>query len=279
MKYKIVVDSSANLLNDYLKNEENIDFEVAPLTIRLLDEEFIDNDTLDVKDMLKKINASEVGAKSSCPSPNDFLKTFNSDKDGYTFVITITKKLSGSFNSAIVAKEMSENKDHIYVLDSKATAGSMVILVDKLVELIKKGLSFAEISKEIKAYRDSMNLLFALDKFDSLVKNGRMNKVVAFIANLASIKALCYADDGDIRIKEKIRTFKGVLKRIVYNIGKMCENTKDRICVIAHTENLESAKFLKEEIENAYEFKEVRIMDNRGLCAFYSLEGGLIVSF
>ena len=132
MKYKIVVDSSANLLNDYLKNEENIDFEVAPLTIRLLDEEFIDNDNLDVKDMLKKINASEVAAKSSCPSPNDFLKTFNSDKDGYTFVITITKKLSGSFNSAIVAKEMSENKDRIYVLDSKATAGSMVILVDKL---------------------------------------------------------------------------------------------------------------------------------------------------
>ncbi|MBO8427331.1 MAG: DegV family protein [Firmicutes bacterium] len=279
MKFKIVVDSSSNLKSDYLVDKKDIGFSVAPLTIRLKDEEFIDDDKLDVSDMLKKINSSSEVGHSSCPSPNDFLKYFNEDESGYTFVATITSKLSGSYNSALVAKESSVDPSKVLVIDSLGTAGTIVLIVDKLVELIEKNLSFAEISKKILRFRDSLNLLFALDKFDNLVKNGRINKIVAFIANLASIKPLCYADNGDIKIKEKIRTFKGVLKRIVYNIGKMCEDTKNRVCIISHTNNLVSASLLKKEIEQSYEFKEVRIMDNRGLCAFYSLDGALIVTF
>lgn len=276
MKYKICVDSSSNLVNSYI-NDEKIGFKVIPLTIRVGKKEFVDDDNLNVASMLKEVEETKEQCSSSCPSPSDFLENYQNAE--HVICITISKKLSGSFNSACVARDMSENKDNIFVIDSKLTAGAMRLLADKAYELCKKDIDFDEIKAELTKYRDSIQLLFVLDKFDNLVRNGRMSKVTAFIAQLAAIKPLCYGDDGEIKIKEKIRTFKGVLKRLVHNIGVMCPVTKGRTCVISHTDNKESALFLKNLIEQEYEFDKIILDDNRGLCSFYALRGGLIVSF
>lgn len=276
MKFKIIVDSSSNLLNSYYQDKKDVAFKVVPLTIRIGQEEFIDNDELDVNRMLDVLRLND-GGQSSCPSPNDYLREL--DEAEYSFIITITSKLSGSFNSACVARTMCKNPEHVFVIDSKGTAGSIVLIAEKLFELIKENKEFSVITNEITAFRNSVNLLFALDRFDNLVRNGRMSKLTAFIAEKIAIKPLCYADDGEIKIKEKIRTFRGVIKRMVHYVGKMCEDTTNKICIIAHTKNESAALELKKDIEETYHFKEVRIMENRGLCAFYALEGGLIVTF
>ena len=276
MKFKIIVDSSSNLFNSYYQDKKDVAFKVVPLTIRIGQEEFIDNDELDVNRMLDVLRLND-GGQSSCPSPNDYLREL--DEAEYSFIITITSKLSGSFNSACVARTMCKNPEHVFVIDSKGTAGSIVLIAEKLFELIKENKEFSVITNEITAYRNSINLLFALDRFDNLVRNGRMSKLTAFIAEKIAIKPLCYADDGEIKIKEKIRTFRGVIKRMTHYIGKMCEDTTNKICIIAHTRNESAALELKKDIEENYHFKEVRVMENRGLCAFYALEGGLIVTF
>lgn len=276
MKFKIIVDSSSNLLNSYYQDKKDVAFKVVPLTIRIGQEEFIDNDELDVNRMLDVLRLND-GGQSSCPSPNDYLREL--DEAEYSFIITITSKLSGSFNSACVARTMCKNPEHVFVIDSKGTAGSIVLIAEKLFELIKENKEFSVITNEITAFRNSVNLLFALDRFDNLVRNGRMSKLTAFIAEKIAIKPLCYADDGEIKIKEKIRTFRGVIKRMTHYIGKMCEGTTNKICIIAHTRNESAALELKKDIEENYHFKEVRVMENRGLCAFYALEGGLIVTF
>lgn len=276
MKFKIIVDSSSNLLNSYYQDKKDVAFKVVPLTIRIGQEEFIDNDELDVNRMLDVLRLND-GGQSSCPSPNDYLREL--DEAEYSFIITITSKLSGSFNSACVARTMCKNPEHVFVIDSKGTAGSIVLIAEKLFELIKENKEFSVITNEITAFRNNVNLLFALDRFDNLVRNGRMSKLTAFIAEKIAIKPLCYADDGEIKIKEKIRTFRGVIKRMTHYIGKMCEDTTNKICIIAHTKNESAALELKKDIEENYHFKEVRVMENRGLCAFYALEGGLIVTF
>lgn len=276
MKFKIIVDSSSNLLNSYYQDKKDVAFKVVPLTIRIGQEEFIDNDELDVNRMLDVLRLND-GGQSSCPSPNDYLREL--DEAEYSFIITITSKLSGSFNSACVARTMCKNPEHVFVIDSKGTAGSIVLIAEKLFELINENKEFPVITNEITEFRNNVNLLFALDRFDNLVRNGRMSKLTAFIAEKIAIKPLCYADDGEIKIKEKIRTFRGVIKRMTHYIGKMCEDTTNKICIIAHTRNESAALELKKDIEENYHFKEVRIMENRGLCAFYALEGGLIVTF
>lgn len=276
MNFKIICDSSSDLKTNYLEGK-NIKFDVIPLIIRVDNYEFIDDDNLNVNTMLEASENSKNVSRSSCPSPNDFLKAI--DDECFNFIVTISKKLSGSYNSAVLAKSMSKNNENVFVIDDKGTAGNGILIVDKLVEFIEKNMSFAEICEKIIDFRDSINLLFALNKFDNLVKNGRMSKVTAFIANLASIRPLCYAENGEIKIKEKIRTFNGVLKRLVFNIGKMCSDQSERTCIIAHTLNQSDAIELKKNIEENYNFKEVRIVENTGLCSFYSLKGGIIVSF
>ena len=276
MKYKIVVDSSSNLTSDYIKDDE-VGFAVAPLTIRVGGKEYVDNDTVDVDELLDNTMKSEEAGKTSCPSPQDFLNTYEDAE--HVIVVTISSKLSGSYNSAVLAKNMSANPDNVHVIDSKLVAGAIRIVANKAYELIKKGLEYTEICKKLDDYSKTVNLLFVLDKFDNLVKNGRMNKVLAFVATMINIKPLCYGEDGETKIKEKIRSLQGVFKRLVVNVGKFCENTKGRICVILHTNSLENAKILKALIEQTYEFDEVIIENNRGLCAFYSLNGGIIVSF
>lgn len=276
MKFKIIADSSSNLVDSSYESNENIAFKSIPLSLRIGGKEYIDNKSLDVKNMLSELKLHD-GGQTSCPAPNDFLVEL--DDAEYSFIVTITSKLSGSFNSACLARSMAKDPNKVFVIDSKGTAGSLTLIVEKLYELINEGKDFATITNEITSFRDSLSLLFALDKFDNLVRNGRMSKLVAFIAGKIAIKPLCYADDGEIKIKEKIRTFRGVVKRMVHHVGKMCEDQSNRICIIAHTQNENAANELKKDIEETYSFKEVRVVENRGLCAFYSLEGGIIVTF
>ncbi|HKL73171.1 MAG TPA: DegV family protein [Candidatus Onthovivens sp.] len=278
MKYKIVCDSSSNLTSDYLKSEKDIAFGIAPLSIYVKGKEFVDDDHIDVNKLLDEVNATSEKSTSSCPSPQDFINNFEGAEEVFCF--TITSKLSGAYNSACLAKElMKDRNEKVFVLDSKLVAGTIEQLVIKCVELIKEGLAYEEICQKLEEYRDSLKLFFALDKFDNLVKNGRMSKITALIAQMIAIKPLCYGDNGEIKIKEKIRTFKGVLVRLAYNIEKYGIDFSSQICIISHTRNAEGAQKLKELIEATTKFKEIIIRENRGLCAFYSLDGGILCAF
>ena len=277
MKYKIIVDSSSNLSVDYLKNEKEIGFDVAPLTIRIEDKEYVDDGSLTSEEVVDLLNNSKGKTSSSCPSIDSYYSRMNGAE--YYIVITISSKLSGSFNSACAAASMKEDPSKIFVLDSKLVCGAMQILVKKAVELIKENKSFEEIKEELTKQRDDNKLMFVLDKFDNFIRNGRVNKIIGFLASKLSIKPLCYGDDGEIKIMAKIRTFAGVIKKLSVEIGNMVKNTKDRICIISHTKNLEYANILKELIVKQYNFKDVIIEDNKALCSYYALEGGIIVSF
>lgn len=275
MKYKIVLDSSCNLNEDSYK-EKNIDINIVPLSIMIGDDVFIDDKDINVDLMLDTLNSSKVKATTSCPSIYDYMKTF--DEDSNIIVITISSKLSGSYNIANIARDEVSNKN-IHIVDSKLTAGGLELILIKAIELIKKDLSFDEVISKLENYRDSLNLLFVLNKYDNLVKNGRVSKLTALIAKTLVIKPLCAASDGEIIVKEKVRTAKGVIKRLILNIGLMLKDTSNKICIISHTQDVETAQIIKNQIEQEYKFKEVIIRENKGLNAFYSLEKGIIVSF
>ena len=274
MKYKIVVDSSSDLSSDYIK-DCNIGFEVVPLTIRANCKDFVDNETLVVDDMLDAMHASKTKSTTSCPSSEYFKKSYEEAEN--VICITLTSKMSGTYNAAYLGSKDCASKVH--VIDSKATGGVMRLIVDKAYELMKEDLPFEELCNKLEEYKESLNLFFILDTFENLVKNGRMSKLTAFVAGALYIKPLCMAKEGVIDIYEKPRTMKGALNRLVESIDKHCKDSENRKCIIAHCKNDEAAKFLKEEIQKKYKFKEIIISDMRGLCSFYALEKGVIVSF
>ena len=126
MNFKIICDSSSDLKTNYLEGK-NIKFDVIPLIIRVDNYEFIDDDNLNVNTMLEASENSKNVSRSSCPSPNDFLKAI--DDECFNFIVTISKKLSGSYNSAVLAKSMSKNNENVFVIDDKGTAGNGILIV------------------------------------------------------------------------------------------------------------------------------------------------------
>lgn len=273
MKFQILVDSASDLLSNYVK-DKNIGFKVIPLTINVSDREYVDNDSLDIEKMLADMHSNKKSS-SACPAPESFLQEF--DKAEYTFIVTITSKLSGCYNSACVAKNSYSKPENIFVIDSKAVSGTEILLVDKLLELIKQELEFEQICQEITAYRDKKNLYFILQKFDNLVNNGRMSKIAGLIASKLVIRPICIAHEGEIKMAKKIIGIKNAFTKLV---SMICEKAKDfskETLIITHCYAEDEANFIKNDIEKKCNFKEIRVLPMRGLCSYYALEKGIIV--
>lgn len=274
MKYQILCDSSGDMPESMFKNK-NIGYSVVPLTILVGDQEFVDNESLNPSEMLAAMHAYKGKTSSACPSPDSFEKLFkNAD---YTFVVTITQKLSGCYNSAMVAKQSYEKSDNVCVIDSKATSGTMLLIVEKLVELIEQGLSYTEICQQIEKYRDERTLFFVLQKFDNLIANGRMSRVAGFVANTLFIRPICRAVDGDIKIALKLMGPKNAFQKLVKMTAEECKD-KDTKIVITHCEDNQDAGFVKEELEKLG-YTNIHVLPTRGLTSFYALEKGLILCF
>jgi DegV family protein with EDD domain len=274
MKYKIIVDSSSDLQKDYVKSDK-VELEVAPLTIQVGKKIYIDDPNLDISEMLTAISEYDGKSRSACPNPYDFLSKMGDAEN--VFVITISKKLSGSYNSAMLTTHEFNGKN-ILVIDSKGTSGVIVRIVDELVSLIEQDLEFNEIKERILKFRDDRKLYFVLDRFDNLVNNGRVSKTVAFIATILKIKPLCFADDGEINIRFKIRTRRSVIQKLIETIKTDKEDYSNDECVISHCDDEVTAMLIKERLEEICNFKRVIVIKMRGLCSFYALEKGIIVS-
>lgn len=274
-KFQILVDSASDLYNNYL-DKKDIAFKVIPLTVTANEKDYVDDDNVNIDAMLADMHACKKNT-SACPAPNSFLQEF--DNAEYTFIVTITSKLSGCYNAAVVAKNSYEKPDNIFVIDSKATSGTEILLVDKLVSLIEKGLSYEEICEKIINYRDKKSLFFILQKFDNLINNGRMSKIAGFIANTLAIKPICIAKEGEIAIAKKVIGIKNAFRNLIQMIKDRFNSEdggKEKL-IISHCKNEEDALYLKEEIEKVCDFKEIRIVPMKGLCSFYALEKGLIL--
>jgi DegV family protein with EDD domain len=277
MKYKIIADSSCDLEKKDVQYD-NIDFAVVPLTIHVDNKEFIDNNELVVEDMLKSMNSFKGKSSSSCPSPHSYYNELNG-ADKY-FIITISAKLSSSNNSAQVARNMCEFKDDVFIIDSKATSGILILIIEKLIALIKQNHQYTEICTEINKYvEEEIGLLFILDKFDNLVKNGRVSRIKAFLAKNLFIKPICEAKDGEINMVKKAYGLARATIMLTTILETVVKSGNSKKCIISYCESLESAQRVKAMIEKKNLFQDIRIIPMRGLNSFYALEKGIILGF
>jgi len=276
MKFKIVADSSCDLKKEYFHdkfNDDEVGFEVISFAINVGDKEFIDDENEIADDLITALDDKKVTSYTSCPSPASYGDACNAE---FNFVVTISQKLSGSYNSAIAASDASNNK--IFVVDSKGTGGMEELVIDKLYELIKAGLTYEEIKEEIIKYRDSLELYFTIANFDNLVNKGRIKAGLAKLIKAIKIRLLCKAKEGEISLHKTCLTLKQVYVVLTNEMKKHILEKKKK-CVITYVDNLEEATELKERIEKLDLFEEVVLRKTRGLNTFYALRKALVVAF
>ncbi len=271
---KIVADSSSDLLS-----LENVSFAAAPLKIITTQKEYTDDKELDVRGMVDDLLKYKDKSSTSCPNPEDWLLAFGDAEQ--IFCITITSGLSGSYNSACVAKKIYEEQHperRVFVVDSLSTGPEMKLIVEKIEELVLSGTTYDDICNKITAYCKKTRLLFMLESMKNLANNGRVSHIAAKAAGLLGIRVVGKASDkGQLELLDKIRGEKKALEAIVGYMKSMGMKTgKVRI---SHCFNEDAAKNLKELILKEFSKVQIEIYNCRGLCSFYAEKGGMIIGF
>lgn len=277
MKHKIIADSCCELSE---KMQEEIGVELVPLTMYIDEKEYIDDDTLDIQAYLRDMKESKNAPKTSCPSIQDFLNCFR-DTDN-VFVVTISSKLSGTYNSAMQARNivLEEFKDRfIHVFDSMSAVVGETLVLLKVHEYLKSNLQNTDIVDKVNYYIQEMKTFFLLENLDNLSKAGRMNPLIAKAANMLSIKPIMGEENGNIRLVDKVRGYERAFQRLVNIIEEEGSLLEEKVLGIAHCNCLHRAVKFKELVLKKYSFKDIVIVDMKGLSSTYANQGGLVIAF
>ena len=270
---RIVSDSSSNLYTF-----EGIDYKYVSLKIRVDGREFVDDENLDINEMMTALEKSSSGSTTSCPNTGEWLAAFEGEDE--IFAITISSKLSGSYNAALTAAEeyMEEHKGaKVHVFDSRETGPGMALMIEKIRELKDKGMSFEEIRDAVIEYKKTTNLAFLLHSVNNLAKNGRVSMILAKLIGVLDIKMLGRADDGVI---DPFGKFKGEKRAIKETVVEMLRNGyKGGKVRIDHVMNLEAAEKVRALVREQFPDCDFVINTCKGLCSHYAERYGYIIGY
>lgn len=273
-KYRIIVDSCLDYDSD-LFNEKGTFYRV-PFGINIDDENMIDRD-INTDELIVKMRKSKGKILSAAPSPQDYISVLS--KDEVNFVITLSSKISGSYNSACLARDcfLEENKESkVYIIDSKSAAAGEDLLAYKLKLLLDEENDCDKVYEEINKIRDNMETFFILEDYSVFVKNGRISNVKSFLIDILNITPIMMADNGVVgtykKFRGKVKAYKAMLDTIV---DRVKIKGKD-LLMITHCAALEKATKIKEELKKLVPQLKVMILKAGGLSTTYANEGGVI---
>lgn len=274
MKYRIVADSSCNLYSF-----EGVDFSSVPLKIVTDKKEYVDAPGLDVERMIGELAAYKGRSGTACPNMAEWLDAFGQAEG--IFAIAITSSLSGSYNACVQAKaEYEQNYPgrKVCCLDSLSAGPELLLIMEKLRELISMGLEFEEIERRIRRYMQHTHLVFLLEKVDNLAKNGRISPLAAKTVGVLGIRIMGKAsDEGTLQQLHKCRGEGRGLRAMLKEMELMgYRGGKVRI---AHGLNQAASMELERSIKGQFPQADVGIGDFTGLCAFYGEEGCIMLGF
>ncbi len=212
MNTRIIVDSTADLTSEVKKRVT-----VIPLSVRFGDDEYIDGVTIDNKTFYEKLVESDTLPTTSQATPDMFAKELEKTGGEGAVVITISSKLSGTCQSAVIAASEYEN---IFVVDSGTTAIGGGILAEMALSLADKGMSAKEIAETLEKEKEKIVIVALVDTLEYLKKGGRISKTVAFAGSVLNIKPVISLVNGEINMLGKARGSKMGNNLLVQEIEK-----------------------------------------------------------
>ena len=282
MAIKLIADSCLDTTPEL---RAQLDIDLIPLTITTAPGvEFVDDLSIDTTELIRQMAASKDPVRTACPSVEAYQKAMEAADE--SIVITLSSKLSGSFNAARLAGEMVM-EDHpekkVCVIDSESAAAGELRIALFIDALRKAKEPFDRIVERAKAFAASMHTLFVLEDLSNLVKNGRMSKVKGLVASVMSLRPVL-ADDGHGEIKQLhvVRGLRSALNKLVdvvaeYTVG---EPNASRIVTLSYCNCPQRAEDVKYDIlTRCKAVRDVVLVPTSGLSTAYANNGGIIIAF
>ncbi len=279
MNWLIVSDSSCDIraLEDL---SPGVSFALVPFKITIGQREYTDLPGLDVEQMLQAMTEYSGTSTSACPSPGEWASLF--EQADNVIALTISSNLSGSYAAAMAAQHLvleAFPEKNIFVLDTLSDAGALASAAHLANRLIGQGESFDGVCRALREFNDAGHILFALSSFENLVKNGRVSRLVGFVAGHLHMRVLGRrTKDGRIDFFYKTRGERRVLAKI---LEEMADTGFDgsRPVVISHCLNPGAAQTLRQQITERWSAAQVRVIPCGGLCSFYAQQQGIILTY
>ena len=218
-KIKIISDSTLDLPLDVIR--EN-DIEVMPLLINFGQDSYLDGVEITPKEMIERINRENVLPTTAQITPVRFEETFKKYlNDGYKIVVlTLSSEMSGTYQSACIAKDILETDD-IVVIDSQNVTSGLGLLVLKACRLRNQGYTIEQIEEEILASRSKVKSTLNFESLDNLVRGGRLSKTAGAIGTVLGLRLILEVKDGKMAVKDKVRGSKKALKKLLSDFESM----------------------------------------------------------
>ena len=278
MRYKIVIDSCGELLNEWKDDER---FESVPLTLMVGADQIIDDETFDQLSFLKKVADYPECPKSACPSPERYMKAYDCEAE-HIYAVTLSSELSGSYNSALLGKNLlledhSEKKIHVF--NSCSASIGQTLIAAKIQECEEAGMSFEEVVSTVDRYIEGQHTFFVLENLDTLRKNGRLSKVKALVASALKIKPVMGStDEGSICQLDQARGMNRAMIKMVEQVIAKTPDSADKVLAISHCNCPARAQVLKEAFEERMKLAKIIVLDTAGVSSMYANDGGGIVA-
>ena len=275
-KIKVITDSTADLPVELV---DKYDIEVIPLTVHFGDETYRDGVDIKLPEFLEKIRNSDVFPVTSQINPQRFYETYKKYlEEGYKIIsIHISSKLSGTYQSACIAKDMLESED-IIVIDSFNVTSGLGLLVWKACRLKEANYSISKIEKEIIETIPHIKSSLAFESLENLVKGGRMSRTAGVLGNLLGIRLIIEIKDGELALLDKVRGSKKATKTILECIENKGMKEGEP-CIILQAENKDVLEALRENmILKKAEFIECEVgcvvgtHSGTGACGIFFIE-------
>ena len=286
MSWCIAADSSCNF-RGYTPVTPHMSYRLAPLKVNVGGTEYVDDEHLDVAALNQAVASEASASSSSCPSAGEWAEIFRSADN--VIAVTISSNLSGSYEAAIMARNMVLDeyaREHngviagknIFVLNSRAAGGKLELIVTLLDRYLSNNPSFEDAVKYAEKLECNSQVLFSLSSYENLVKAGRMPRVAGAIASRLNIRILGTASpEGTIKLVGPSRGEKKAIRGIID--AMVSDGYHGGFVAIDHVNNEHTVELLKSALLEQWPNAEILTHACGGLCSYYAEESGIIVGY
>ncbi len=250
MGIRIITDSTSDIS---LEDAKKLDINIVPLKVIFGDREYKEGIEITLDGFYKKLVESEKLPTTSQPSPEDFLVHFKEAKQAgdSVIVLLIAGKLSGTLQSAMIAKDMLDDSD-IYIIDSLNATLGLRLLVEQAVKMRNSGHTVTEIVTELEILKERIVFLAVVDTLEYLHKGGRLSRSSAILGTLLKFKPVLHLKDGVIGVVGKERGTNKAINFVLEQMKELGEVDENYPLVLGFTAEDSKCLMLKEKLMDKY---------------------------
>ncbi|WP_455538477.1 DegV family protein [Terrisporobacter sp.] len=275
---KLITDGSCDLSQKIIEDSK---VEIVDVMVSFGENNYSTRTDITISQFYDMMKDHKELPKTSCPSPNQFLEAFDCEEENI-IVICLTSKLSGIYNSAVLAKNMYEeengNKKRIEIIDSATGSIGQALLVSKVANMIDEDKTMDEIVDTIEKLKHEVVFYGALHTLENAIKGGRVNAIAGKIIGALNLKAIIHITDGIVKPMDKARGEKNSINKVIDYIKNNVHKTSGTKLAIGHANCIEKALKIKEILEKHHSFEEIHIMEVGPSMGVYTSEGAILTA-